>query len=96
MTIYFYNQHQKPYGCFFNFSRHGFILDDLYWSTSEDYFQAPKFLDTPYLEQVRQTKTAREAANMGRDSTLGTCREIKSQVLSISSKAQKMVPTARG
>lgn len=70
MTIYFYVEREKPYGCFSNFSAHGFMLDELYWSTSEHYFQAQKFIDTPYLEQVRLTKTPKDAANMGRKRSL--------------------------
>ena len=70
MTIYFYVEREKPYGCFSNFSAHGFMLDDLYWATSEHYFQAQKFIGTPYLEKVRQTKTPKDAANMGRDRSL--------------------------
>lgn len=66
MTIYFYVEREKPYGCFSNFSPHGFMLDDLYWATSEHYFQAQKFVGTPYLEKVRQTKTPKDAAKMGR------------------------------
>ena len=70
MTIYFYVEREKPYGCFSNFSPHGFMLDDLYWTTSEHYFQAQKFIGTPYLEKVRQTRTPKDAANMGRDRSL--------------------------
>ena len=70
MTIYFYVEREKPYGCFSNFSAHGFMLDELYWTTSEHYFQAQKFVGTPYLEKVRQTKTPKEAANMGRNRSL--------------------------
>ncbi|MBW4489644.1 MAG: NADAR family protein [Trichocoleus desertorum ATA4-8-CV12] len=70
MTIYFYVEREKPYGCFSNFSAHGFMLDDLYWATSEHYFQAQKFIETPYLEKLRQTKTPKDAANMGRDRSL--------------------------
>jgi N-glycosidase YbiA len=66
MTIYFYNLGEK-YGCFSNFSRHGFILDDLYWMTSEHYFQAQKFIGTPHLEEIRNIPTPREAAKMGRE-----------------------------
>lgn len=43
MTIYFYSAREKPYGCFSNFSRHGFELDGQWWITSEHYFQAQKF-----------------------------------------------------
>lgn len=70
MTIYFYVEREQPYGCFSNFSPHGFRLDELYWSTSEHYFQAQKFVDTPYLEQVRQAKTPKDAANLGRNRSL--------------------------
>lgn len=70
MTIYFYVEREKPYGCFSNFSAHGFMLDELYWATSKHYFQAQKFVDTPYLEKVRQTKTPKDAANMGRNRSL--------------------------
>jgi predicted NAD-dependent protein-ADP-ribosyltransferase YbiA (DUF1768 family) len=33
MTIYFYVEREKPYGCFSNFSAHGLMLDELYWAT---------------------------------------------------------------
>ncbi|MFO5493697.1 NADAR family protein [Cuspidothrix issatschenkoi] len=69
MTIYFYNIREQ-YGCFSNFSPHGFVLDELYWSTSEHYFQAQKFIGTPYLAKLRLVKTPKEAANMGRQRTL--------------------------
>ena len=66
MTIYFYGIRDK-YGCFSNFSPHGFELDGDYWTTSEHYFQAQKFVGTPHLDQVRAVKTPKDAAEMGRD-----------------------------
>lgn len=66
MTIYFYSTREK-YGCFSNFSPHGFGLDGVYWPTSEHYFQAQKFVSTPHVEQIRLVKTPKEAAKMGRD-----------------------------
>ncbi|MBD2449202.1 NADAR family protein [Nostoc sp. FACHB-152] len=66
MTIYFYSIREQ-YGCFSNFSPHGFVLDDLYWYTSEHYFQAQKFVGTVHLEQIRLAKTPKDAANMGRE-----------------------------
>jgi N-glycosidase YbiA len=66
MTIYFYGTRDK-YGCFSNFSPHGFELDGEYWPTSEHYFQAQKFPNTPHFDQIRQVKTPKDAANMGRD-----------------------------
>lgn len=65
MTILFYST-KGPYGCFSNFSRHGFELDGLYWPTSEHYFQAQKFVGTLYLEEVRLAQTPRAAARLGR------------------------------
>jgi N-glycosidase YbiA len=67
MAIYFYSDREQPYGCFSNFSAHGFVLDDLYWPTSEHYFQAQKFAGTPLVEQIRGLNKPKEAANMGRD-----------------------------
>jgi N-glycosidase YbiA len=67
MIIYFYSPREQPYGCFSNFSRHGFELDGLWWPTSEHYFQAQKFAGTPHAEEVRQARTPKEAAAMGRD-----------------------------
>ncbi|MCC5641055.1 NADAR family protein [Nostoc sp. CHAB 5844] len=66
MTIYFYSTREQ-YGCFSNFSAHGFVLDDLHWYTSEHYFQAQKFVGTLHLEQIRLAKTPKEAAKMGRE-----------------------------
>jgi N-glycosidase YbiA len=66
MAVYFYNT-QEPYGCFSNFSRHGFKLDELYWLTSEHYFQAQKFLGQPDYEIIRLVKTPKEAATKGRE-----------------------------
>jgi N-glycosidase YbiA len=66
MTIYFYST-RGVYGCFSNFSPHGFVLDELWWMTSEHYFQAQKFVGTPHLEAIRLARTPKDAANMGRE-----------------------------
>jgi len=70
MTIYFYVEREEPYGCFSNFSAHGFVLDELYWATSEHYFQAQKFVGTPHLAKVQQMRSPKHAANMGRNRAL--------------------------
>src|SRR5215203_4642079 len=67
MTIYFYSTKEEPYGCFSNFSAHGFELDGKFWPTSEHYFQAQKFAGNPDAEEVRKAKTPKEAANRGRE-----------------------------
>jgi ribA/ribD-fused uncharacterized protein len=82
--IYFYSVREKPYGCFSNFSPHGFELDDLWWPTSEHYFQAQKFLDTPYAERIRMTKSPMVAARMGRTRKYpirGDWSEVKDDVM---------------
>lgn len=63
MTIYFYVEREKPFGCFSNFLAHGFVLDELYWATREHYFQAQKFVGTPHFEKVRQLKSPKDTAN---------------------------------
>jgi N-glycosidase YbiA len=69
MPVYFYST-RDTYGCFSNFSAHGFELDGLYWKTSEHYFQAKKFAGHPeHVEAIRLAKTPKEAANMGRERT---------------------------
>lgn len=66
MSIGFYNVNEE-YGCFSNFSKHGFELDGKFWPTSEHYFQAQKFVGSNFEEEVRLAKTPMEAAKMGRD-----------------------------
>ena len=66
MDIRFYKVNEM-YGCFSNFSKHGFELDGKYWSTSEHYFQAQKFIESKIMEEVRLAKTPMEAAIIGRD-----------------------------
>lgn len=65
-TINFYHL-DKPYGYFSNFARYPIALKDKTWATSEHYFQAQKFVGTAHEEEIRQAKSPREAAEMGRD-----------------------------
>jgi ribA/ribD-fused uncharacterized protein len=67
MTIYFYRVSEKPYGCFSNFSPHRIELDGQWWPTTEHYFQAQTFVDTPYAELIRLAESPARAAEMGRD-----------------------------
>ena len=66
MPIYFYGSKEQPYGCFSNFSAHGFELDGRWWPTSEHYFQAQKFAGTPHVEEVRRAQSPKQAAMRGR------------------------------
>jgi ribA/ribD-fused uncharacterized protein len=56
-----------PYGFFSNFAPHAIYLKGKIWPTSEHYFQAQKFANTPDEELVRQAQTPRVAAQIGRD-----------------------------
>jgi ribA/ribD-fused uncharacterized protein len=67
MPIEFYKVTERPYGCFSNFSEHGFELDGAWWPTSEHYFQAQKFAGTPHVEELRQAKSAMKVAQLGRE-----------------------------
>ena len=69
VKIYFYKIND-PYGCFSNFSKHGFELKGKYWKTSEHYFQAMKFENTKYEEEIRLLPTPMNAAVRGRDRSL--------------------------
>ena len=66
MPIQFYSTREQPYGCFSNFSPHGFELDGRWWLTSEHYFQAQKFAGTEHEEAVRRAASPMVAARMGR------------------------------
>ncbi len=66
MVIHFYSTREQPYGCFSNFSPHGFELDAKWWPTSEHYFQAQKFAGTEHEEAVRTAASPMVAARMGR------------------------------
>lgn len=66
MAILFWSPKEDRYGCFSNFSPHSFNLDGNTWPTSEHYFQAQKFTDKSYSEEIRQAKTAKRAAELGR------------------------------
>ena len=68
MPIYFYGVRTTTYGCFSNFSPHGFELDGFWWPTNEHYFQAQKFVTTDRLwfDKIREVKTPKDAAKMGR------------------------------
>jgi len=66
MTINFYSSDELPYGCFSNFARYGFESDGVWWPTAEHFYQAQKFVPTPYAELIRRAETPRRAADLGR------------------------------
>ncbi len=46
-------------------SAHGFVLDDISWSTVEHYYQANKVLGEQLRERIRHTESALQAYKMG-------------------------------
>lgn len=66
-TINFYAQYD-PYGYFSNFSHHPVEIDGKIWPTTEHYYQAMKFSDESYQEEIR------EADRPGKSKRLGNVR----------------------
>lgn len=64
--IRFYNQ-DEPYYEFTNFYRAPIRVDSCTWPTSEHYFQAQKFVGTPYVDVIRKLPSARDAFQFSRD-----------------------------
>jgi ribA/ribD-fused uncharacterized protein len=56
-----------PYGAFSNFSKHQIFVDGTTWATSEQYFQAQKFLNFKDRMDVQLAESPMVAANIGRD-----------------------------
>jgi ribA/ribD-fused uncharacterized protein len=53
------------YGCFSNFSKHPVFLDERFWKTSEHYFQACKFHDVRYKNELNSIDSPNEIAKYG-------------------------------
>ena len=64
--IRFYNR-GEPYYEFTNFYPTNVFIDGKYWLTTEHYFQAQKFVGTPYVEKIRNLPTPRDAFQLSRD-----------------------------
>ncbi|MDJ1471979.1 NADAR family protein [Xanthocytophaga flava] len=63
--IFFYSV-GDTYGEFSNFALYPIKLKGKMWPTSEHYFQAQKFVDTPYEETIRKAISPMKAAELGR------------------------------
>ena len=71
--IKFYHQYE-PYYEFTNFSQYPIQLDGKQWPTTEHYFQAQKFIGTPYEEAIRKQPNARGAFDMSRNPSVSHWR----------------------
>jgi ribA/ribD-fused uncharacterized protein len=63
--IYFYDKF-APFYEFTNFYSAPIFLDERTWKTTEHYFQAQKFVGTPYLAVIQMCATPREAFDFSR------------------------------
>lgn len=83
MPIKFYYT-KKPFGFFSNFSRYSIILDGREWPTTEHYFQAQKYINTPRYEDIANAPTPRIAADLGRVRSIPIrpdWEEIKNEIM---------------
>ena len=64
MTIYFYAQ-TDAYAEFSNFAPFGVEMDGVWWTTVEHYFQAQKFDNADYAEQIRRARKPKDAKALG-------------------------------
>ena len=71
--IKFYNR-DEPYYEFTNFYPTRILIDGKDWPTSEHYFQAQKFVGTPYVDAIRILPTPRDAFQLSRDPTVSRWR----------------------
>lgn len=67
MPIEFYRERDLPYGCFSNFSKHGFGIDGTHWPTVEHFFQAMKFAAASDQDAVRLAPDPMTAKNRGNE-----------------------------
>ena len=84
-TIYFYNR-GDPFYEFTNFYPKRIKLDGLTWPTTEHYFQAQKFVGTPYFDYVSRLPRPRDAFELCRDPTAskwvrGDWHQVKDDVM---------------
>lgn len=74
--ITFYSPRDE-YGCFSNFASFGFWdTKQRWWSTSEHFYQAMKFVGTEKFELIQNAQSPKEAANLGRTGDLRRDWEI--------------------
>src|SRR5262245_44658289 len=65
-VIRFYSSSRNGYQEFSNFSSHSIEMGRRLWPTVEHYYQAQKFTDEQYREQIRQAESPARAKEMGR------------------------------
>jgi ribA/ribD-fused uncharacterized protein len=88
--INFYST-KDEYGCFSNFAKAPIEVEDKIWRTSEHYFQAQKFPDSPeYQERIRTTPSPMVAARLGRSRSVPIRKDWESAKDDIMREAVRM------
>ncbi len=64
--IRFYKEYGEL-GYLATYSNHGFYKDNIYWKTSEHYYQAQKFSDSNVKKLIIDALTPKDASNIGRN-----------------------------
>ena len=65
-SVIYFGSHGDPlYSWLSNFNRSIIMLDGLTWTTVEHYFQAMKFTDPEFREQIRDSNTPMQAKRLG-------------------------------
>ncbi len=64
--VYFYDE-QETYFEFSNFHTTAIKVDEVYWPTSEHYYQAQKFVQASSQEKIREAKSPKDAFYLGRN-----------------------------
>ena len=72
-VINFYNR-EDPYYEFTNFHPCPIHINGELWPTTEHYFQAQKFVGTPYVDTIRRLSRPRDAFQLSRDPTISRWR----------------------
>ena len=84
--IHFYRT-GEAFGQFSNFAPFPIDLEGERWPTSEHYFQAQKFEDVAYREQIRTTASPMLVARLGRDRKQKLTRDWESVKVDIMRQA---------
>ena len=81
-VIRFYKK-DEPYYQFTNFYPAPITLDDKQWPTTEHYFQAQKFIGTPFTEEIRRFQHPREAFDYSRNRAVSCWRRKDWEVVKL-------------
>ena len=89
-TIINFYSTSDDYGDFSNFAAWPIKVDGKTWPTSEHYFQAQKFLDEKYREEIRRVSSPMVAARMGRDLLIAYRLTVKRRCLLLNAHFRKV------